>query len=95
MLSVCNTWFARGRGKQFMIPTRWGSQGLLNVLGSLSLHGEHEQLEYRLLDGKCTRAEAAYPKTLAEQYQPEALTMVILDNAGFHKGGEIERRRAE
>lgn len=94
MLSVCSTWFARGRGKQFEIPTRWGSQGRLNLLGSLSLHGEQQQLEYRLLDGKCTRAEVvAYLETLAKHCQPDQLTVVILDNAGFHKGGEIERRR--
>lgn len=95
MLSVCSSWFARGRGKQFKIPTRWGSQGRINLLGSLSLHAEQQQLEYRLLDGKCTRVEVVkYLETLVKQCQPDELTVVVLDNAGFHKGGEIERRRA-
>ncbi|AFZ67207.1 transposase [Deinococcus peraridilitoris] len=103
MLSICSTWFARGRGKQFEIPTRWrrgvssrwGSQGRINLLGSLSLHGEQQQLEYRLLDGTCTRTEVVtYLETLAKQCQPNELTVVVLDNAGFHKGGEMERHRA-
>jgi len=67
----------------------------LNLLGTLSLHQYHEQLEYRLLDGSCTRTKVIdYLHTLAQRCDPTKLTVVILDNAAYHKGGELEQRRA-
>lgn len=67
MLSLCYTWFRHGSGKQFEIPTRWGSKGRLNLIGTLSLFGEREQLEVRELDRSCNQAQViAYLETLAE-----------------------------
>lgn len=108
MLSLCYTWFRRGSGKQFEVPTRWGSKGRVclgpkaapygldrNLIGTLSLFGEREQLEIRELDGSCNQAQVvAYLETLAEACDPERLTVVVLDNAPFHKGEQIKKHRA-
>lgn len=51
MLSLYYTWFRRGSGQQFRIPTRWGSEGRINLIGTLSMHGETETLEVRELEG--------------------------------------------
>ncbi len=94
MLSPCYTWFRRGSGKQFKVPTRWGSTGRVNLIGTLSLFGAREQLEIRELDGSCTQAQVmAYLETLAESCDPKQLTVVVLDNAPFHKGEQIKERR--
>ena len=108
MLSLCYTWFRRGSGRQFEVPTRWGSKGRLclgpkaaphglgrNLIGTLSLFGEREQLEVRELDGSCTQAQVTdYLETLAQKCDPERLTVIVLDNAPFHKGEQIKARRA-
>ena len=57
MLSVICSWFKRGKGKQFRVPTRWGSEGRLNVIGVWSIDGEDAHLEYRLLEGSCKQPE--------------------------------------
>jgi putative transposase len=96
MLSLCYTWFRRGSGKQFEVPTRWGSKGRLNLIGTLSLFGESKQLEVRELAGSCTQAHViTYLETLAECCNPKHLTVVVLDNAPFHKGLQLKERRAE
>jgi putative transposase len=77
------------------VPTRWGSKGRLNLIGTLSLFGESKQLEVRELDGSCTQAQViTYLETLAECCNPEHLTVVVLDNAPFHKGLQLKERRA-
>ena len=95
MLSLCYTWFTRGSGKQFKVPTRWGSQGRLNVIGTLSLFGASEQLEVRELTGSCTQAQViSYLDTLAQSCDPTRLMVVVLDNAPFHKGKLLNEQRA-
>ena len=65
------------------------------MIGTLSLHGEHEQLEVRELDGSCNQVQVvAYLETLAEACDPEHLTVVVLDNAPFHQGEQIKEHRA-
>ncbi len=92
---MCYTWFRRGSGRQFEVPTRWGSKGRVNLISTLSLHGAHEQLEVRELDGSCNQAQVlAYLETLVEGCNSERLTVVVLDNAPFHKGEMITERRA-
>ena len=77
------------------MPTRWSSKGRLNLIGSLSLFGEREQLEIRELDGSCNQAQAvAYLETLAKGCDLERLTMVVLDDAPFHRTEMIKERRA-
>ncbi len=108
MLSLCYTWFARGSGKQFKVPTRWSSAGRLclgpktappglgrNLIGTLSLFGTGEQLEVRELTGSCTQAQvSSYLDTLAQSCDPARLTVVVLDNAPFHKGKLLQQQRA-
>lgn len=96
MLGLCYTWFARGSGKQFEVPTRWSSAGRLNLIGTLLLFGASEQLEVRELTGSCTQAQVmSYLDTLAECCRPERLTVVVLDNAPFHKGKLLKEQRAK
>jgi len=77
------------------VPTRWGSKGRLNLIGTLALFGESKQLEVRELKGSCNQTQViAYLETLAKSCDPKHLTVVVLDNAPFHKGEEIRKRRA-
>ena len=86
MLSLCYTWFERGSGKQFRIPTRWSSQGRINLIGTYRLYGETEVLEYRELEGNCRKALVIdYLEQLFMECKPELLTVIVLDNATFHK----------
>ena len=96
MLSVASTWFKRGSGQQFRIPTRWGSQGRLNLIGTYSLQSEPPQLEVGALEGSCTQAQVmAYLDTLAEQCEPGRLTVIVLENAAFHRGKAVQEKRAD
>ena len=95
MMTLCQTWFKRGSGKQFEIPTRWGSQGRINLIGTYSLYGSQEQLEYRELDGNCTQDQViAYLDRLALTCNAKKLTVVVLDNATFHKGVALKACKA-
>ena len=96
MLSLCYTWFLRGSGKQFEIPTRWGSQGRINLIGTFCLHGQSEHLEVRELAGSCNTDQViAYLETLATSCDPGQITVVVLDDAAFHKGEQIKARQAQ
>nr|WP_256566094.1 IS630 family transposase [Deinococcus sp. QL22] len=95
MLSVGATWFKRGSGQQFEIPTRWGSSGRINLIGTYSLHTCEEVLEVRELQGSCTGEQViAYLNTLASGCDPQQLTVVVLDNAPFHKGAKLREQQA-
>jgi putative transposase len=95
MLSVASTWFKRGSGQQFRIPTRWGSQGRLNLIGTYTLHPTQPHLDVRALDGSCTQVQViAYLDTLAQQCEPSRLTVVVLDNAAFHRGKALREQQA-
>lgn len=85
------------RGKPLRVPKRWGSAGRINLIGSLSFAGDREQLAYRLLEGSCKApAVVAYLDTLAtEAHAREKLTVVVLDNAGFHRARLVQDKRAE
>ena len=85
MLSVCKSWFPRGSGQQFKVPTRflgrttrlatlarWGSQGRINLIGTLALNAQGEHLEVRELTASCTQDTViAYVDTLAKQADAE------------------------
>ena len=59
------------------------------------MFGKHEQLEVRHLSGSCTQARIiSYLDTLAERCRPEHLTVVVLDNAPFHKGKLLREQRS-
>ena len=93
MLSVGATWFRRGAGQQFEIPTRWGSSGRINVMGTYTIHGETTGLDIRELQGNCTGEQVIrFLDTLAQGCDPQRLTVVILDNAPFHKGAALREK---
>lgn len=100
MLSVCKSWFPRGSGQQFKVPTRWGSQGRINLIGTLVVNPQGEHLEVRELTASCTQDTViAFLDTLAEHADAEQrrlgkkrLTVIVLDNAPFHRGQAIRDR---
>ncbi len=91
------SWTRKGRSNQHRVRTRWGKQGRVNLIGTLSLEGEVEALEYRMLEGSCRAGEViGYLDTLAEGAQREGkLVVVVLDNAPFHKAGAVRDAQAE
>jgi putative transposase len=87
------TWFAKGSGKQFCMPTRWGSQGRINLIGTYSLYGEDTTLEYRELAKTCKEESViGYLETLFTEKKPKKLLVIVLDNATFHKSSGIKER---
>jgi putative transposase len=72
-----------------------GQQGRINLIGTLSLDGERESLEYLMLEGPCRTGEVlGYLDSLAEEAQREGRrVVVVLDNAPFHKAGAIRDAR--
>ena len=72
---------------QHRVRTRWGKQGRINLVGTLSLEGEGEQLlEYQMLEGSCRSGEVVgYLNLLASRAEREGKrVVVVLDNAPFH-----------
>ncbi len=60
------------------------------------LLGESQQLEVRELDGSCNQTQVIdYLETLSKGCDPKHLTVVVLDNAPFHKGSQLKERRTE
>ncbi|WP_192805412.1 transposase [Deinococcus wulumuqiensis] len=95
MLSIGSTWFKRGSGKQFEIPTRWGSSGRINLIGTYSLHGTEEQLEVRELSGSCNGEQVmAYLDTLALR-RPRPDDCGGVGQRPFHKGAKLREKAAE
>src|SRR5699024_9615014 len=67
-LPPSQTWTRRGQAHQFRVPTRWGSHGRINLIGTLRIAGEDERLEYHLVAGSCRAAVVvAYLDALAAQ----------------------------
>ena len=96
MLSLGYTWTKGGSGQQFKIPTRWGSSGRINLMGTFGFHGVEEVLEVRELEGNCTGEQVvAYLDTLALECDPQRVTVVVLDNAPFHKGAKLREKQRE
>jgi putative transposase len=85
------------RGKPLRVPKHWGSAGRINLIGSLGFDGDSQQLAYRLLEGSCRApAVVAYLDTLAQAAHPRGkLTVVVLDNAGFHRATVVQDKRRE
>jgi putative transposase len=91
------TWTLKGTAHQHRVRSRWGSQGRINLIGTLCLEGEAERLEYSLIEDSCRSGEVKdYLDALAEQAQREGkpCVVVVLDNAPFHTGGMIRECEA-
>ena len=94
------TWTPKGQEHQHRVRTRWGRQGRINLIGTLSLEGETERLEYRMLEGSCRSVEVVdYLNLLADEAEREdKAVVVVLDRAPFHRAKvvkEEERPRWE
>jgi len=85
------TWTPKGKAHQHRVRSRWGSAGRINLISTLRLEGEAEQLEYSVIEGSCRSAEVErYLDALAEKAQREGKPcVVVLDNAPFHTAGTI------
>lgn len=91
-LAPSYTWTLKGQKHQPRVPTRWGKQGRINLIGTLCFEGEgEERLEYRLLEGSCRSGEVvAYLDLLAQQARREGKpVVVVLDRAPFHRAGVV------
>ena len=76
--------------------SRWGSEGRINLIGTLCLEGGVERLEYRVLEGSCDSEEVlGYLDALAERASPAKPCVVVLDNASFHTAGVIREHETE
>jgi putative transposase len=92
-LKPIKTWTPKGSGIQFEIPSRQGSAGRLNLIGALDFASR--QLSYRDLEGSCDGETcAAFLERLAEQATADTLTVVVLDNAAFHKAKAVTEKEA-
>ncbi|WP_255639516.1 transposase [Deinococcus betulae] len=93
MLSIGSTWTTRGSGCQFEIPTRWGPSGRINLMGCFTFDGAKTHLDVRELNGNCTSAQViAFLDTVARSCDPQRLTVVVLDNAPFHKSAALRKK---
>lgn len=87
------TWSPRGSRHRLRVPTRWGSHGRINAIGVL-WRGEEDALWYRLLEGSITSVEVIeFLEGVAASCTPESLTVVVMDNAGFHKSKLVQQKR--
>lgn len=92
-----HTWTLKGTEHQHLVRSRWGSQGRINLIGSLCLEAHSEWLEYSVIEGSCRSGEVlGYLDALAEAAQREGKPcVVVLDNAPFHTAGVIREREEE
>lgn len=96
-LPLTSTWTRRGQAHQHRVPSRWGSQGRVNLIGTLRIARDDEQLEYAVVDGSC-RAEVVvgYLDALAAQAKANGTpTVVVLDNAPFHRATKVREREPQ
>lgn len=93
-LPISYGWFPKGQAHQREVAKHFGAAGRLNLIGSLS---HDQQLSYRLLEGACSKeAVLAYLDTLAQiAHASSTLTVVLLDNASFHKAKLIKQKRLD
>ncbi len=90
------SWTKKGRANQHRVPTRWGKQGRVNLIGTLSSEDGEERLEYRMLEGSCRTGEVmGYLDALSEEAERgRKPVVVVLDNAPFHTAGAVRDARA-
>ena len=92
-LPPTQTWTLVCQAHQFVVLTRWSSVGRVNLMGSLRCFGDQQQLEHRMVDGRCTNEVlGCYLDSLAHQTCSERPTVVVFDNAGSHAAKRIKER---
>lgn len=91
------TWTRKGQAHQHRVPTRWGSSGRVNLIGTLAsgTEGGEERLEYKMLDGPCrTREILLYLDALAGEAEgTDKPVVVVMDNASFHTAKAVKKRQ--
>ena len=88
------TWSPRGSKNRLRVPTRWGSQGRLNLIGALAWGKQKRTLHFELDEENVKSARVlAFIDALAREATPDQLTVIVLDNASFHTGANIKERR--
>ena len=86
-LPVTYTWSRRGSHNRLRVPTRWGSHGRLNLIGALSW--EDQRLHFKLLEGSVSSERViGFIDRLTRDATCSRVSVVVLDNAGFHKGSK-------
>lgn len=87
------TWTPTGSRHQHRVPSRWGSQGRINLIGTLCLARETERLEYARMPGSCrVEVVVAYLDELAAQAErTDTPVVVVLDNAPFHRAHAVQQ----
>jgi transposase len=94
-LALPTTYYWRPKQQPLGVPKSKGSDDQVNVLGTLCEYQGQQTLEYRLFEGTCCSAVfIAYLDTLAAQSTPEIPTIVVLDNASFHRSAGVKARIA-
>ncbi len=76
--------------------SRWGSEGRINLIGTLCLEEESERLQYAMIEGACRSGEVVgYLDALAEQAKRmDKPCVVVLDNAPFHTAGVVREHES-
>ncbi len=88
------TWSKRGTKNRLRVPTRWGSQGSLNLIGALAWGKEKRTLHFELVEEsvKSTRV-VAFIDELARNAVGGQPTVVVLDNARFHTSTKVKEKQ--
>jgi putative transposase len=96
-LPPTHTWTLKGQSYQHRVPSRWGSEGRVNLIGTLCLEGQSEWLQYSVIEGSCRSEEViGYLDALVEQAEGGGKPcVVVLDNAPFHTAGVVRERESE
>lgn len=91
-LPVTYTWSRRGSHNRLRVPTRWGSHGRLNLIGALSWGDQ--RLHFELLEGSVTSERVVhFIERLTRDATCSRVSVVVLDNAGFHKSAKVQAER--
>lgn len=94
-LGTTYTWAKSGQAT-LKVPTRWSRHGRLNLIGALEVYGEKQTLHYEALETSVRSANVlAFLERLAEGCLPNSLSVVVLDNATFHRAKAMQAKRAD
>jgi putative transposase len=82
------------KAQPFEVPKHWGAAGRINIIGSLAVSKDKQELEYHVLEERCYSIHVHnYLEKLSQEAQKLKQTVVvILDNAGFHRAKLIKEQ---
>ena len=95
-LGTTYSWSPSGRKTTLKVPTRWSSHGRLNLVGALEVYGTKQTLCYEALETSVKSTTIlAFLDRLADTCSPDGLSVVVLDNATFHRAKAVQEKRAD